>query len=60
MKTKYQWKEEAESFVYEYVNATGKRPTLQDFINECKEIGIEKPKEYAEKLYENMEIKNEH
>ena len=53
-KTTYQWQEEAESFAYEYKQATGHKPTLDDVIAECKDIGIDNYVEYAETLYSYM------
>lgn len=53
-KTTYQWQEEAESFAYEYEQATGHKPTLDDVIAECKDIGIDNYAEYAETLYSYM------
>lgn len=53
-KTTYQWQEEAESFAYEYEQATGHKPSLNEVISECKDIGIENYKEYAEKLFSYM------
>lgn len=50
-KTRAQWQEEADSFVYEWEQATGKKPTLDDVISECKDIGIDNYKEYAETLF---------
>lgn len=54
-KTTYQWQEEAESFAYEYEQATGHKPSLNEIIAECKDIGIDNYKEYAEKLFSYME-----
>ena len=54
-KTTYQWKEEAENFVYEYEQATGHKPSLNEVVAECKDIGIDNYKEYAEKLFSYME-----
>lgn len=53
-KTDYQWQEEAENFISEWIAATGKRPELSDVIAECKDIGIDNAEEYAEKLYSFM------
>ena len=53
-KTVYQWKEEAASFLSEWIAATGKAPTLSDVIAECKDIGIENYTEYAKTLYSYM------
>lgn len=53
-KTTYQWQEEAESFAYEYEQATGHKPTLDEVIAECKNIGIDNYQEYAVKLYNYM------
>lgn len=55
MKTNAQWIEEAESFEYEFEAATGRKPTLEDVIAECKDIGIENAEEYAKELYSYMQ-----
>lgn len=54
MKTSYQWTEEAENFVAEWIAATGQHPTLNDVIAECKDIGIENAEEYAKELFSYM------
>ena len=53
-KTQYQWIEEADTFRAEFEASTGKQPTLEDVIAECKDIGIENAEEYAETLYSYM------
>lgn len=53
-KTKAQWQEEADSFAYEWEQATGRKPTLDDVISECKDIGIDNAEEYAKILFGYM------
>ena len=38
MKTMQNWIDEAVSFAYEWKQATGKAPTKNDVLRECKEI----------------------
>jgi len=54
-KTTYQWKEEAENFAYEFEAAAGHKPSLEEVMAECKDIGIDDYEEYAKTLYSYME-----